>query len=113
MYKVILSEKVHSSIKSFIDWYRNIFLNLFSDTWIFDEELIREHYINSSKKFQIEIFKLIEETLKQKSILWRKNVWYNTFQIIMKLWNYKLFLYYSEDNEDLIRYIEDLKLHKK
>jgi len=113
MYRVVVTEEVHNSIKSFIDSYRNTFLSLFSDTWIFDEELIRNHYIHSSEKFQSELFNLIEESLKYDIVFWRKEMQNSYFQLITDIWNYKLFLHYSEDNKNKIRCLEDLELHKK
>ena len=113
MYSVTLTEEVHISIKSFINSYRNTFLELFSDTGIFDETLIREHYIKSSESFQIEIFNLIEDHLKTEVVFWRKKISDNLFESISQVWNYRLFLQYSEDTKNQIRYLESIELHKK
>ncbi len=113
MYSVIVTKKVHESIKLFIDSYRNTFLELFSDTGIFDEDLIRQHYIQSSEKFQIGIFNLIEDILSSDIVLWRKEIWVNAFEILSQIWNYRLLLEYTEDKKETIRYLKDIKLHKK
>ena len=50
MYKVIFNKNVEDSIIEFIYKYREINLRIFTDTWLYNEDLIKENYIQSSRK---------------------------------------------------------------
>lgn len=111
MYNVIFSAKVHTKIHKFIDSYKEVFLKTFTDTWIYYENLIKESYIETSKKFQREIYNSIESNLKEKIIA--KKIIKNSFQTIVLVWNYRLFVDFEEDNQDKIRFIENIEFNKK
>lgn len=65
MYKIIFSADFHQVIHKFIDSYKNSFLKLFSDTWIYYENQIKQSYIDWSKKFYTDIYYSVENTLKE------------------------------------------------
>lgn len=71
MFKVFLSDEVLFLIDNFIDSYRNKFLKRFIDTWIFNENLIRNNYIEISKEFR--------NNIMMKSIFFAKNYEMNIF----------------------------------
>lgn len=111
MYNVIFSDKVHKNIHSFIDSYKESFLKIFSDTWIYYEEQIRKSYIETSKKFQREIYISIENQLKQE-IIWRK-IENNELSCLISSKNYKIFVYFEEDENKKIRFVNNIEFHKK
>jgi hypothetical protein len=78
MYNVIFSPKVHTKIHNFIDSYKEVFLKTFTDTGIYYENLIKESYIETSKKFQREIYNSINSNLKEEIIA--KKIIENSFQ---------------------------------
>jgi len=55
MYNVIYKIKVENKIKLFIKSYKNIFLDTYTDTGLFYEEIIRQNYIDISERFYNEI----------------------------------------------------------
>jgi hypothetical protein len=55
MYKIEYKPKVQNIIKKFIESYKNTFLERFSDTGIYDENIIKNNYINRSVSFYEEI----------------------------------------------------------
>lgn len=112
MYKVIIPESIHDIIKNFIKVFRDRYLDLYSDTWIYYEDLIRKNYIEISKKFYKEIFYSLETNFKW-DILWRKDTWNWKFKVIITVWNFRLFIDYSEDNTKKIRFIESIEFHKR
>jgi len=111
MYNIIFSSKVHTKIHNFIDSYKEVFLKTFTDTWIYYENLIKESYIKTSKRFQREIYYSINDNLKEKIIA--KKVIQDYFQTTVLVWNYRLFIDFEEDNQDKIRFIENIEFHKK
>lgn len=47
MYEIIYKQKSENKIKLFIKSYKNIFLNTYTDTGLFYEDIIRQNYINN------------------------------------------------------------------
>jgi len=114
MYNVIISKKVHDIIHNFIDSYKNVFLKTFTDTWIYYEKLIRESYVNSSIKFQNEIYDWIEKILKEEKIYWYKQLNNNNFRITLTVWNYRLYIQYTENNNNNNnRFVEQIIFNQK
>ncbi len=113
MYNIIISEKVHNLINDFIIWYRKTFLNLFDDTWIEDELLIREIYIKSSKEFKNKIYKNIENYLITNKILWNQIIKNNFYLVTIPVNNFRLFITYKENTINKERYIENIEFYKK
>jgi hypothetical protein len=68
MYKIIYKIKAENKIKSFIESYKNIFLNTYTDTGLFYEDLIRQNYINNSEKFYNEIIDSIDDFVSDEKL---------------------------------------------
>jgi len=113
MYELIYKKKSENKIKSFIKSYKNIFLNTFTDTGLFYEDIIRENYINNSEKFYNEIIDSIDWIFTQEQILWYSILENHNLQIVKIVWNYRLFIEYSENLDKRMRFIEDIKFNKK
>jgi hypothetical protein len=69
VFNVVLTEDIISKIDNFIDSYRSVFLNRFLDTGIFNEELIRNNYIEISREFRNNIYSEINDRLKKEIVL--------------------------------------------
>lgn len=113
MYSIYISDEAHEIISDFILWYRKTFLELFDDTGIEDEELIREVYIKSSKEFKNQIYSYLSSTLQTETILWNSPKKGGIFMITIPINNFRLFVYYTEDIESKTRFIEDIEFFKK
>lgn len=113
MFKIYYSKEVKSKIKLFIDSYRNKYLETFTDTGLFYENLIRDNYINNSKEFKKEIFDSIDDNFTDNNILWKTILSSNTFRNTIIVWNYRLFIKYFEKWDEKVRLIEDIEFHKK
>ena len=113
MYKIIILENVHSIIDNFILSYRNVFVKLFNDTWLSSENEIIENYVLRSKKFQREIYYSVDDLLKEENILWYKKLENWNLEITTIVWNYRLFIEYWEDNDDKIRFVENIRFFNK
>ena len=113
MYEVIYNIKAENKIKSFIKSYKNIFLKTDTDTGLFYEDLIRQNYINNSEKFYNEIIDKIDDLFVEEKILWYKALDNMDLQTIIVVWNFKLFVVFSENSAKKVRFIEDIEFHKK
>ncbi len=113
MYEIIYSIKAENRIKFFINSYKNIFLDSYTDTWLFYEDLIRKNFINNSEKFYNEIIDSIENIISNQKLLWYKILKNNNFQIKIDVWNFRLFIEFSENIENKIRFIKDIEINKK
>ena len=113
MYKIIINDFVSSKIDNFIDSYTDIFLKRFNDTWIFDEYLIIEEYKKKSVKLNENIYYKIKEKLSEEKVLWYKKTLEKQLECIIFVWNYMLILWYTEEDNNKIRLIENISFHKK
>ena len=113
MYKVIYKIKAENKIKSFIKSYKNIFLETYTDTGLFYEDLIRQNYINNSEKFYNEIIDKIDSLFVEEKIFWYKILDNGKLQIIIVVWNFKLFVEFSENLEEKARFVENIDFYKK
>ena len=43
MHSIVMKQGAYDNIDLFIDSYRNIYLNIYDDTWIEDEIIMREN----------------------------------------------------------------------
>ena len=111
MYSVILYKKAHEKIYEFIKSYKNSFLTIFTDTWIFYEDKIRESYVDSSKKFQREIYLGINEKLKE-DIIWNKTE-SSLYSSVFSVWNYRLKIIYIEEKYEKLRIVKDIQFNKR
>jgi hypothetical protein len=113
MYKVEYKNKPEEKLKLFINSYKNIYLETFTDTWLFYEDLIRQNYINISEKFFNEIIDFIDDIFSQEKIYWYSVLENKNYQIKTKLWNFRIFVEYTENNIEKIRFIENIEFYKK
>jgi len=69
MYSLEFSDDAIISIRNFIDSYDNIFIKLFTDTWIDNEKLIIEQYKLISKGIYNKMILSINNSLKPEKVL--------------------------------------------
>jgi len=112
MYSVIFEDKFYEILYSFLKSYRNVFKKLYSDTWIPDENLLFETFVESSKRIEEEIIDKIEICL-QEEVFWYRlyENWNKSIKIFLK--RFMLEVFFEEDLEKKIRFIEDIKINKK
>lgn len=113
MYNINYSEQAYLSIDNFVNWYKNYFINLYTDTWIDDEYIIINNYIDVWNKLHNNIKSKIENTLCEDKILWvhiddKKNKY-----IVLISDNIRVFVYYLENIKVKHRYIENIIFYKK
>ena len=113
MYSIHISHSTHEVINDFILGYRKTFQELFDDTWIEDEQLIREVYIKSSKEFKNQIYSHLESVLREEIILWESPKEDGVSMITIPINNFRLFVYFNANKELKERYIENIEFFKK
>lgn len=69
MLKVVYSQEALDTLASYISSYREYFLEIYSDTGIWSESIIREGFILLSDARHEEIFCAIESRLSQKLVI--------------------------------------------
>ena len=113
MYKINYEKIVISEINDFVESYLSIFVKRFNDSWIFDENIIMDNHIENSIKLRISLFDWIENIFWNSEILGHKPLDNNKKQLTIVIKNFRLFIKYSEDLENKIRFIEKIEFHKK
>lgn len=112
MLEIRFSELAVSEIKKFIKLYEEGFFILYKDTGIWSENVIIEQYRQTAKKLNDLIFSEIENRLKNKKVLGRKerDRWNEvTFYVDGRL----IVVYFSNDEENGIRWIESIGIDRK
>ncbi len=112
MYEVEYKEKAQYILKKFIEWYKKTFLGLFTDTWIYNEEIIRKNYINKSISFYEEVIDSIYSILSEDRIIWYHPINQKNFSVFIKVKNYNLRIFYIENKINKIREIYNIEFHK-
>ena len=113
MYSIKYSEKAYLSIDDFVNSYKNYFIKLYTDTWIDDENIIINNYIDIWNKLYNNLKFQIENTLNEDKILWIHLDENKNKYIVVSLDNIRIFIYYLEDINLKLRYIEDINFYKK
>ena len=113
MYSINYSEQAYLSIDNFVNWYKKYFISLYTDTWIDDENIIINNYIEVWNKLHNNIKSKIEHSLNENKILWIHIDDKNNKYIVLNLDNIRIFVYYIEDIKQNIRYLESIIFYKK
>jgi len=112
MYKIIVEEKSKKVLEKFIDSYKNIFRDRFFDSGIEDEDILIWFYIQKWDLIREEIYAEIKFQLSWEEIFWYKILnWNKSIKIFLK--SFMLEVFFEEDLENKIRFIEDIKINKK
>jgi len=111
MFKLVFNLKSIEYLKSYISGYKVYFRNLFINTWLVAEkEIIKSYIIIADDFYNLVIDKIYE-------VLSADIVWYiikkDKVFITISIKNYRVFVYFREDKNKKIRYIEDIEIFKK
>lgn len=112
MYKIIILEEALLKIDYFMDKYLESFLHLFEDSWINNVDLIEYSYIKISDELKSKILLWIKSILKEK-VIWKRTWENNELSTIIVIWNYRLFIDFTENNIEKIRYVENIEFYRK
>ena len=102
MYKIIFSENFWNTLGKYSDSYLNYFEELYSDSWIWSEDIIIDYYGKESRIRYTEIVDIVEEKLSNPLISY-----HNQTAIIR--WRSKILLVSFIDDENT-RIITDLEI---
>jgi hypothetical protein len=91
---------------NYFENYRRYYENLFEDIWIWSENQIIDLYIEESLNRHNELKSLITNTLKEESILWRKQ----DNSIIVRWRTKYLFIEFLENDELKERYVSSVSI---
>ncbi len=113
MYKVIAHSSIYEKVDYYGELFFNIFLSRFSDTGLWEaEKLIQKQYLEASDILVQTIIDSITTTLSRDFIYhtplesWQR-------ETSFRMGNRRIFLTYEEDEEDQVRYITDIEILRK
>lgn len=99
-------------IIGYIDLYREYFLDIFDDTGIWSEELIRNRYIQASDDLQADIRDTIVRGLSM-DIVWHTVIDEEIKSTIFRTGKRNIVIEYSEDTESHTRYVWFIRIHRQ
>ncbi len=113
MLKVIIEEVFYQKLSKFFTSYKNVFKSLYSDTWIIEEEILYEAYHKTANQMEESVINEIYKKLSEETIFWYKlyEDWQKSVKIFLK--SFMLEIFYEEDLDEKIRFIENIKISKK
>jgi len=113
MYKIIIDKEVRITIENFILSYKSVFEKRFFDSGIEDEEIIIWFYIQKWDLLEKEINAKITFNLSNDEIFWYKlyENWEKSIKIFLK--SFMLEVFFEEDVDEKVRFIEEIKINKK
>lgn len=113
MYKVVIIDSTYFKIDKFINSFSSNFVKMYTNTWMYNEDLIQDSYIELWERFRELIISNIKNKFINENILWThiSELWnqYTTISIN----NFRLFIYYIEEKENNLRIIEDIEIFKR
>jgi len=111
MYKIEYKDNTQKILKKFIESYKNTFLERFSNTWIYDEDIIKKNYINKSISFYQKIIDSIEKNLGREKIYWYSPITNRKASIVISVFNYRLRVFYIQTKSKKLREIYNIEFN--
>ncbi len=111
MFELKITEIVFIKIDNFLSSYLNASLSLFDDSWIDNVYIIRQNYIKTVSNFRDDIFSSLHKILTEEDIIYKRIK--NGISTVISLRNWNLFVYYTEDKKQKIRFIEDIEFNRR
>lgn len=111
MYNVVFETQAREQLDTFIHSILVKNLSLFEDSGIDDIAFIEENYLKNSELLRKKILSEIH-TKSSSTIIWKMSskTWeYFSFSVA----SFRIFIQYSEDISERIRYIESIEFYRK
>lgn len=106
-------ESALADVRLFVFHYEEAFLELYSDTGLWNESMILESVRNNAKRLLSDIYDVVDKYLGHGTVLGRKTkrvAWYEfSFHVGRRL----VIVYYSEDRKHKIRWVESIGIDRK
>ena len=100
-------------LENFVNRYREAFRVLYSDTGLWNENLIIAGYERSAMHLHDEIDGAIRLRLSGRTIIGRKQVTGDWFAATVSVGTRQVFVLYSEDRNQNIRWVESISIDRK
>jgi hypothetical protein len=112
MWSVNISPDAYKMVSRYIEAYRDIFLERFTDTGIWSEKTICTGYKNMAEQLRIDIVEKLQSHMSHEQVTgFREENESRYIRITMNdRW---LEIGYTEDTDKQIRYIESIKIWRK
>jgi hypothetical protein len=113
MYSVQISTHVEQRITRYVEAYRDIFVELYTDTGLwYAEEVIKDEYRKNAKLLKDGILSAINQSMKQE-IVWYTPLSEDMRETSIRLGARRIQLTYEEEAVWQIRYIMDIEILRK
>jgi hypothetical protein len=112
MIKLLFKEQALTDLQRFIRQYEEAFFELYSDTGLWNEELIIQSYRESGHKLYLSILRDIELRLKPTKVLGRRTT-KALHELLFYVGTRLVIVNYFEDNRRKIRSIESISIDRK
>jgi hypothetical protein len=112
MYKVIITDTVRAKVKRYGDAYLHIFVDRFSDTWLWiAENIIQRQYIELADVLVDSIYSSLEDVASRPIL--HHAILDSMHTSHTRLGSRRIDFSYEEDEWEKIRYITDIEILRK
>ncbi|MEK7480340.1 MAG: hypothetical protein AAB665_03590 [Patescibacteria group bacterium] len=100
-------------LENFVNRYREAFCVLYSDTGLWNENLIIAGYERSATHLHDEIDGAIRSRLDERTVIGRKQITGDWSEVTVSVGTRQIFVLYSEDKKQNIRWVESISIDRK
>ncbi|MDA9129140.1 hypothetical protein N9J72_01540 [Candidatus Gracilibacteria bacterium] len=113
MYKVVFNITSVKQLESFIFKYKKTFLDIYDDTGLFNEKIIRDNYIEVGDRLYGFIRERAVKILSDDTVLGTKDLDGKGKALFYSIRNYSIYLEYSENKILKERTVKNFIFYKK
>lgn len=102
-----------AELESFVDRYRDAFRTLYSDTGLWNEDLIIAGYEQNTEQLYFTIRHTIAAHLTKRPVFGRKRAAEGWFEVHLSIESRHIVVLYSEDKKTSTRWVESISIGRK
>ena len=106
-------ELARANVSSFVFHYEEAILSLYRDTGIWSEDFMLRGVAENANQLFGDIFDTVERQLNPNVILGRKKLRSNMYELSFYLGSRLVVVYYSEDKQKKVRWVESISINRK
>jgi hypothetical protein len=106
-------ESALADIRTFVLHYEDAFLELYSDTGLWNEDVILESVRSNAKQLFADIYDAIEQHLGRRVVLGRKTKQARWYEFSFRIGSRLVIVHYSEERKQDTRWVESISIDRK
>ncbi|MEK7106814.1 MAG: hypothetical protein AAB899_01330 [Patescibacteria group bacterium] len=106
-------ESALADVRSFVFHYEDAFLELYSDSGLWSEEIILEGVRGNAKQLFVDVYDAVAKHLEHRLVLGRKRARRGWHELSFHVGSRLIIVYYSENRKADVRWVESISIDRK